>query len=250
MLLPKIISLLNSNKKTFLVFTLVFLGFLANLSTDYTKSLETKVNRRLLTSNDVTSTTFLPYEIIRNGTLYFSPDTINAMKRVEPEVYSIINSNGHYFSSMPILMGVLALPIYVIPIVLNKIPSLQYYEDLIKVLTLGRIASSFYTAISVTIFYFILKEVDKLKKFKSNVWNYIFLFFFAFGTNVYSISSRSLWQHTSSLLFVSLIIYFMLKGINNDKYIKYLGVLAGFLYLARPLNLVFVTLLTTYVFIK
>ncbi|OGC46453.1 hypothetical protein A2V49_02885 [candidate division WWE3 bacterium RBG_19FT_COMBO_34_6] len=117
-------------------------------------------------------------------------------------------------------------------------------------MVLGRVAASFYTAISVTIFYLILREIDELKKFRSDRWIYLFIFFYAFGTNIYSIASRSLWQHTSSLLLISVIIFFMLKSINNDKYVKWMGFFAGLLYLSRPLNIIFIFILSVYVFIK
>ncbi|MBD3366319.1 hypothetical protein GF360_03205 [candidate division WWE3 bacterium] len=244
-------AFLKSNKNILGIFAITLLIYLINLPIDYSKSLQTKVPRRLLTSNDVTSATFLPYEVIKNKTLRFSKSTVDAMQRAqvyEPFVYSVINKNGKFLSAMPILAGIMAIPIYIIPILLNKIPALQYYKDLVNILTLGRIAASFYTAISVAIFFLILKEIDKIKNFKTNAWNYAFVAFFAFGTNVYSIASRALYQHTSSLLFVTLIIYFALKSLKDDNYVKYLGLFAGFLYLARPLNLVFVALLTVYVF--
>lgn len=244
-------SLILKNKSVFLVFLLVFMGYLINLPIDYNKSIKTKTFRRLLTSYDVTSATFLPYEILTNNTLYFSQDTVEGMKRVEDSsIHSVMISKNKYFSSYPILSGIMAVPIYAIPVLLNKIPELHYVEDLLKILVLGRITASFYTAISVSIFYLILLEIDKLKKFKTSNWIYFFTFFYAFGTNVYSIASRSLWQHTSSLIFVSIIIYLILKSLNNDKYIKWLGFFAGLLYLARPLNIIFIITLSIYVYFK
>lgn len=241
---------LKRNITLVLIFSASFFVYLINLPLDYSKSLETRVARRLLTSNDVIPATFLPYEIRYNGTLSFSKDTFKAMLASQQEValYSIIKYNGRYLSAMPILSGILAVPIYIVPILLNKIPTLQYYENILKILALGRIAASFYTSISVVIFYLILKEVDKIKKFPTDKWTTIFLIFFAFGTNTYAVASRSLWQHTSSLLLVNLIIYFLLKSIQNEKYIKWLGLLSALLYIARPVNLIFVSLVTLYVF--
>lgn len=241
-------------RSVIIIFVLTLGIYLLNLPIDYSKSIETRVPRRLLTSNDVTSATFIPYEIIKYKTLHFSKNTEKAMSSAqvyEPVVYSVIrNTKGQLFSSMPIEAGILAIPIYFLPIMLNKIPTLNYYENIVNVLTLGRIAASFYTAIAVSIGFLILKELDKLKGFKTTAWTYIFTAFFAFGTNAYAIASRALYQHTSSLLFVTLIIYFLLKSVNNDKYTKYLGAFAGLLYIARPLNIVFVISLTIYVFFK
>lgn len=242
---------LLKNKITLTIFSLVFFGYLINLPIDYTKSINTGVFRRLLTSYDVTSATFLPYEIINNGTLYFSQNTIDGMKRVQgPTVHSVMLVGDKHYSSYPILSGLMAIPFYMLPVLLKKIPALYYVEDLTRLLALGRISASFYTALSVTIFYLILKEIDKIKGFKSGRWIYLFMLFYSFGTNIYAIASRALWQHTSSLLFISLIIYFLLKGLDDKRYIKWLGLFAGLLYLSRPLNIVFILALTFYVFLR
>jgi len=244
---------LKNNKNLILIFLVTFSIYLLNLPIDYSKSLETKVARRLLNSNDVTAATFIPYEVIKYGTLFFSDDTVSAMRRAQShdkDLYSVIYKNNHYVSAMPILAGIMAIPFYVLPVLLNKIPSLQYYEDLVKILTLARIAASFYTAVSVVIFYLILKEIDILKSYKTDKWTYVFLALFAFGTNVYSIASRTLWQHTSSLFLVTIVIYLMLKSITDKKYVKYMGLFAALVYVARPLNIIFVFLLTGYVFFK
>lgn len=242
---------MNKIKISFTIFLFVFIGYLINLPIDYSKNLNTRTFRRLLTSYDVTAATFLPYEIIKRGTLYFSQETYEGMLRVEEaSVHSVMKVGNKYYSSYPILSGIMALPIYLIPIILNKIPALHYVKDLLKILVLGRISASFYTALSVAIFYLILKRVEEIKKYKPTNWIFVFLFFYAFGTNLYSITSRSLWQHTSSLLFISLTIYLLLLSLKNTKYVKWLGITSALMYIARPLNIVFVAFVTVYVFFK
>ncbi|OGC46452.1 hypothetical protein A2V49_02880 [candidate division WWE3 bacterium RBG_19FT_COMBO_34_6] len=120
-LITQIRSLISSNKVVILIFLLICLGYLVNLPIDYYKNLKTGTFRRLLTSYDVTSATFLPYEIITKGTLYFSKETVEGMIRVEDtSVHSVILTGGKYFSSYPILSGLIAIPIYLIPILLKK----------------------------------------------------------------------------------------------------------------------------------
>ncbi len=241
-------------KTLLVIFFLAFLGYLLNLPIDYSKSRETKVFRRLLTSNDNTAATFLPYEIITKGTLYFSPDTIDAMRQAQTwdsTVYSVMRSGNRYFSSYPILSGIMALPIFLLPVLLNLIKNVKDPNSFLKILALGRISASFFTAISVVFFYLILREVNKLKNIKiKNFELYVYMIFYAFGTNLYSIASRSLWQHTSSLLFISILIYMMLKSLGNEKWVKWMGFFAALLYIARPLNIVFVVTLSLYVLLK
>ncbi len=245
-------KLLTTNKGFIIVFFAVFAGYLINLPTDYMVSLKTRTYRRLLTSYDVTAATFMPYEIIKKGTLSFSKETIEAMKRVQdPNVYSVIKVGEKNFSSYPILMGVMAVPIYLIPILLNKIPELHYVEDLLKIIALARITASFYTALAVAFFYLIIKEVNRLKNIKiTKLEQIILIAFYAFGTNLYSIASRSLWQHTSSLLFITIIILLLIKSLNDEKYVKWLGTLTALLFIARPLNIIFVVIISLYVLIK
>lgn len=66
----------------------------------------------------------------------------------------------------------MAIPFYALPILLKKIPALYYGADLARLVALGRISASFYTALSVSVFYLVLKELDRLKGVASSGWIY------------------------------------------------------------------------------
>lgn len=239
--------------KTFLIIVVIsFLGYCANLTYDYQKNLQTKTYRRLLTSYDITSNTFLPYEILVNGKIDFGKRTVKAMQTIEGIIkpHSVIKIGDKYFSGYPIMAGLMAVPIYAIPIWLHKIPTLLYQEDFLKVLQLGRIAGSFYTAVSIGLFYLILKNVLKKLGKPVTAWTYLFIALYAFGTNTYSIASRGLWQHTSSIVFNSLIILFLIYALDNPKFIKWVGFLCGLSFIARPTNIFLVLCVALYVLIK
>ena len=237
----------------FLIVSLIsFLGYISNLNYDYQKNLKTGTYRRLLTSYDITSNTFLPYEIIINHRIDFGKESLKAIKLVEgtTKPHSIAQVGNKYYSSYPIISGLLAVPVYFIPLILHKIPTLLYQEDFLKILLLGRITASFYTAISVGIFFLILKKLSKKLGINFNLWSYLFVAFYAFGTNVYSIASRGLWQHTSSILINSLIILFLIYALDKPKIVGWLGLLCGLSFIARPTNIFFVLAVATYVFFK
>lgn len=241
-----------SQKIFLIIIAISFIGYCANLNYDFKKNAQTKTYRRLLTSYDITSNTFLPYEILTRGRIDFSKESIKAMQTIEGLIkpHSVIKIGDKWYSGYPIMAGILAVPVYAPAILLNKIPTLLYQIDYLKILVLGRIAGSFYTALCVGIFYLILKNILRKLNKPVNFWTYIFIFFYAFATNLYSIASRGLWQHTSSLLFNSLIILFLIYAEDNPKFIKWTGLLCGLSFIARPTNIFMVLFTTLYIFIK
>jgi len=238
---------LNKIKIPALIFLLTFTVYLSNLSFDYKRNLETGQVRRLLTSNDLVPNTFLPYLILKYKTLDFSYIQNDLKKYFQggtDNPYYFIRLNGKYISSYPILTGILAIPFYIIPIALNKIPTLIHHRDLLKVLVIGRIAASFYATLSVVLMYFILDKITKDK-----MWKYIYTAFYALGTLTWTISSRGLWQHTISQLLISIIVYIFLLRKEKPKLIPVTGLICGLAVLARPTNIVIAILSTSYVFL-
>ena len=250
----KIKKFFSNHVVVFTVVVLVsFILYLLNAPLDFRKNLETGTYRRLLTSYDITSNTFLPYEIIRNHRFSFGKESVAAMRVAEASKtlpHSLIFVNGRYVPSYPIVSGLIALPVYFVPLSLGKIPNLDTPQRILGVLMLGRVAASFYTAIAVGIFYLVLRKFATLKKMKTGGWVYVFLFFYAFATNVYSISSRGLWQHVPALLFNSLIILLLLYSAERKSLVKWTGLLCGLAFLARPTNIFFIVPVAIFVFLK
>jgi hypothetical protein len=248
----RIVGFIEKQVPFIVIMLLSFIGYLANINYDYQKNLKTGTYRRLLTSYDVTSNTFLPYEIIINKRINFGEETLKAIKAVEGTLkpHSITKVGDKYYSSYPIVAGLLAVPIYYLPLVLHKVPTLLYREDFLKILLLGRISASFYTAVSVGLFFLILKNLLNKLNLPFNKWSYLFVVFYAFGTNVYSIASRGLWQHTSSILINSLIILLLVYALDRPKIVGWVGFLCGLSFIARPTNIFFVLAIAVYVFFK
>ena len=242
----KFISVLNKYRNIFILTLVVFILYLINLPVDFSKDLQNGLYRRMITSNDVIPNTFLPYVLIRERTFNFV-SIYTTLKNFDEEgiqgtPYYLIPTPDGYVSSYPILTGLFAAPIYFIPMILNKIPELTYHENILKIALLGRVAASFYAALSVGIFYLICRKISN-----NNKLSLIFSVFYAFGTGTYSISSRGLWMHTiSQLLFSITLLILLFKKDSKFKY-TFLGVLLGLSVINRPTSIVMAAVLTFYI---
>ncbi len=226
---------------------------MANAKIDFDTGMRKHTYQSLLTSLDTTANTVLPYALYTEHTLYFGPKSMRLIKIIDPKMplpHSMVAVGDKNYPAYPILTGLMAMPIYIIPLMLNKMPSFRYYDNVLKILLLGRITASFYTAISVALFYIILKKINELRNIKTNWFTYFFLFFYAFGTEAWVISSRTLWQHTSSLLFITIAILLLVKGQKNPGLIKWTGLVCGLAVVARPTNIVFAAVVAFYVFLN
>lgn len=221
--------MIKSMRIGLILFGIILLVYLVNLPADFKKDLENNDHRNLMTSADVIPNTFLPYLLIKEQTFTF--DSISFFLRRfdggQREQYFLLEHNDHKYSVYPPLAGIAALPVYLIPVLLNKIPHFQYPENLLKILALGRITASFYTAIASVFMYFVFRHFSK-DKFTP----ILFTIFFALGTTNWSVSSRGLWQHTLTVLLLSLTLLLILKS----KQFFLVGILLGLLVLTRPTN--------------
>ncbi|MFC1622241.1 hypothetical protein ACFL13_02605 [Patescibacteria group bacterium] len=235
-----------------IIFLVTLLGYLSNSWSDYKRDLKNTRTRRILVSDDLVPNTFLPYAIIRHKTLKLTPvmDDIRPLFQGGKQVpyFTIYNdTHNEYYSSYPVLTGLVALPLYVVPVLL-KIPNLDTHLNLLKVMALGRVAGSIFASLSVVLFYILLRKFSGIKK--QDTYIYIFTFFYAFGTTTWSVSSRGLWQHTISQLFITLLIFNLWASIKKPYLIKYSGLILGLAVLARPTNIIFALLITSFVFLN
>jgi hypothetical protein len=208
-----------------------FFIYSINTPSDYKIDLQNKRFRRLMPSTDTLPNAFIPYLLIKSQTLDFQ-EIKKAISDISTEKYYLSKQENHYYSVYPILPGLFSVPIYIVPILLNKIPEMTYHENLLKALLLARISASFYTALSVGVFYLITKEISDKK-----VWNVVFTIFYALGTSLWSVCSRGMWQHTISQLSIAISVFFALKSLKKEKFLIILSAVLGLAVLARPTNI-------------
>lgn len=242
-------SFIRQHSKTSLVFLITFLLYLSNTPIDFQKDFYKEDFRRLMTSSDQTSNTFLPWLLLTKHTILFDDidQYIIRFDGFNKVPYYLTKQNGHTYSSYPILTGIAAVPVYAVPVLLNKIPDLKYYDNILKVLLLGRITAAFYAAATTTIVFLTLNKISNNRFSQNKFLVYLFTILFAFGTTVWSISSRGLWQHTVSGFFISLIVYFLVNI--KPKYVPLIGALLGLSVLTRSTNAIVAVVLTVFIFL-
>ncbi|HSX39138.1 MAG TPA: hypothetical protein VLI92_00935 [Candidatus Saccharimonadales bacterium] len=234
-------------KKSFLVFIIIFALYLSNFAYDFNKDTKNNDYRNLMTAADVIPSTFLPYTLIKDHT--FALDSISYYLRYfdsnSPTPYFLFTRNGHKYSVYPVFTAIAAVPFYLIPILLNKIPDFKYHENLLKMLAIGRVAAAFYSALACLLIYKILKKLSDNQKEVI-----LFTIFFALGTTMWSISSRGLWQHTLSVPLLAAVIYLLLKYENNKYNPFFVGLFTGFLVLTRLTNLIIAVMVFVYLVLR
>jgi len=241
------VALLKKYKITLLIFIITFGVYISNTHIDFFKDLENMRYRRMMVSGDIVPNSFLPWLMLRENTISFDP-IINTMRKLEggkERPYFLLNTEKGFKSVYPIIPALMAIPFYAIPVLLQKIPELSYHENILKIFLLGRITASFYAALSVVLFYWILKRVSIERRL-----NLIFTGFYAFGTLTWSIISRGLWMHTFSQFFFSITLLLLLKSSKTEKLIPWVGFVLGIVVLTKPTNLIFAAIIALYVYVR
>lgn len=143
-----------------------------------------------------------------------------------------VEAKGRVVSTYPIVPGLLQLPVYGIAYLMG----INLVED---THLLSLITSSLISALSVVFVYLALRRL-----LQSEVASIAFALIYAFCTAVWSVTSRGIWQHGPSLLFITASLWLVLSG--GRRRIAASGFLLGMAIWNRPTNLVLVAPLAIY----
>jgi hypothetical protein len=207
-----------------LIFVLLFCLYLSNCfyymsSTDTIPAILLPFN--ILDRGTITLDNFMPYyNGTANwwGTYYFTP------------------THDHIVSSYPIVVPVLATPLYIPAFLLTKLMGVPIdmgnHTFFLMVYAMEKLAAGFIAALAGVVFYLLLREL-----FSRRV-SLIGLALFALGTSTWTIGSQGLWQHGMSELLLCLILLTVVKGMKAMKtwHFILLGVLSALLVFNRPTN--------------
>lgn len=239
----------RSIKNAILIFVATFLICNANTYLDYSIDLKNGLHRRLMPSADVVPNSFLPFLIYNHHTLDYSKifDTVKLFDApgVKDYPYFLVPAGNKLVNAYPIVTGLMAVPFYLPLLIFQKIPEISYHENILKVFLVGRITATFYTALSVGIFYLIISKfsVDEVKKIT-------FTIFYAFGTGMYSIASRGLWLHTIAQFLFTLVLYLLTVTKDSPRKYTLLGALLGLSVINRPTSIIFAVAIAIYILIE
>lgn len=172
------------------------------------------------TSGDVRTNEYIAVSIARNFDFDLKEfNTIGGNFTIQ-----YIPQTDHTVSLYPIMTGIVASPLFILANFLGI--DVFYWRFL-----LARIAATLIASGAVVALYYVLKN------FVHEKTAYYSALFFGLGTPIWSIASRGLWQHGTTLLCMNLSIYFLTKKPVSQFF--WSGLLAGFAVWARPSTAIF-----------
>ncbi|MFC1700271.1 glycosyltransferase family 39 protein [Patescibacteria group bacterium] len=207
------------------------------------------VNPLVIQSEDSLPTMFLPFSIIKKGSLYLDdfydmliekyphPDDKSYVKGLTP--FYLKKVGNHYVSAFPIMTAIVALPVYIIPVISGTLPTWE------NVTFLSKISSFLIVSLSGGFLYLLLKKHFVKDNKKSILLTLIYLF----ASVNFAMVSQAMWQHGAVQLFSILGLYFLFNFLDskNHKDMFLTGLFFGLAIISRPtaaLALIFIGLLS------
>lgn len=176
---------------------------------------------RLDVIGDSVPARYLPFSILREFDLDL--DEFPFLHR-EVVHYYLQYRNGHFLSTFPIGAALLATPIYLLPVLSGLTPQSPWMPFLEKS------AARIIAALSVLFLYLALRRLTLARH------ALLIALVYALGTSTFSVSSQALWQHGPAQLFLTLTIYFLVRGLNERGYVAPAGFTSMAMVFCRPTN--------------
>jgi len=175
----------------------------------------------------------MPYSIIKEGNF-----NLDEFPFLQDANYYTRKQNGHWVSKYPPGAPIMALPVYIFP-VLAGLP-----VDSPHIPCLEKLSASLLTALSAVLFFLAVRMLT------SEGWALFLALIYGTTTCSWSVSSSSLYQHAPAQLLLILTVYLLLKGLSKTRFIKWAGLTLSFAVVCRPTALVFALILSAYVLHK
>lgn len=208
------------------------------------------LNSLTIQSEDTLPTLFLPVTILKEGTLYADtyyqmilhsypqPDDKDFTKGSVPFYYKKVGS--HYITAFPIMSGLLAIPIFIFPVLL------QIPITLDNMALWGHLSAAILTSISGVVLYKLLKQsFFEGDDYKSILLTTVYLF----ATINLSMISQALWQYsTLELMLILGLLYFYKTQTNKNLLLS--GLFFSFAVLTRPTSILVFIIMAVLLFVK
>ncbi len=176
------------------------------------------INLREISSLDTLSSRYLPVSIIREFDLDLDefPHLYGGVKnpgdnadQQHNEPYYLKKINNHYYSNYPVIIPLMAVPVYYLPLKLGM-PVNDLTIDILSKLT-----ASLFAVISVIMLFLTLRMITGEKT------AFLVSLSYAFATSVWSISSQGLWKHGPAGMFLTIALYCLIRSSKDVKFIIY-----------------------------
>ncbi len=174
-------------------------------------------NGRTIGAGDTLPARYLPWSVLVHGRLDLDrfpalyDETAHAsFPLLDGVPYYLRRHNGHYVSAYGPGAGILAVPVYAVPILMGATPAGWAPA-------LEKIAAAIITALSVVLLH------AALRRLVSPGWALVIALVYGLGTSSLSISSQGLWQHGPSQMFLALFLYWLVRGLDEERFLAYTG---------------------------
>jgi hypothetical protein len=181
---------------------------------------------------DTTPAELLPLSLMGDGDLFLD----EFVKVGQPLPFWFTRVNGRVVSSYPIVPGFFNMPAYWIA-VSSGVPL-----DSANRAKLSMMSASVIAAASVVFFYLAaLRIVGRRTALAAAL-------LYAFGTTVFSVAARGMWQHGPSLLFLTIALWLLTRSTGVT--VALAGLFLGFAVFNRPVNILIVAPLAVFVALR
>jgi len=201
------------------------------------------LNGREISSGDTLPSRYLPLSIIREFNLNLDEfpglyeNRSDMGYRNSPGYstpYYIQKINNHYYSNYSVIIPLMAVPVYILPVIL-RMPVNGATVDM-----LSKLSASLFASLSVLVLYFTLLRLTKKKTAVFGALSYAFL------TSTWSIASQGLWKNCPVELFLTIAIYLLVRGIEDEKYAAYSAIPLGLMTICSQNSIVIAAVLSIY----
>ncbi|MBI2620893.1 glycosyltransferase family 39 protein [candidate division WWE3 bacterium] len=202
------------------------------------------INPLSIQSEDTLPAMFIPLAVIKDKTLYLDsyyemmraryphPDDEAFEKGLTP--FYLREVRGSYVSAFPIMAGLLAIPVYALPVVFGMPATFE------NVTLLSHISSALIVSLAGGFMYVLLKSffVDSRKAI-------ILTVVYLFASINYAVISQALWQHGAVQLFEILALLFLFKAFSKKSlcYLFLSSLMLSLGILSRPTGVLLVPFL-------
>jgi hypothetical protein len=167
--------------------------------------------------------------------------------------YTLERINNHYYNFYPIGTSILAIPyVFFVDRFIHSGFFIDF-EQFINQYSLIPAGIEKFTASNMIALSSLFIYLIGCFLFEKRTYALLLTFIFAFCTPAWSIGSRALWQHSSSILILSVSLYLLLLARHKPQYeawsIRLVSLPLMFSYLVRPTNWISILILTLYILI-
>jgi hypothetical protein len=153
-------------------------------------------------SQDVVSASLAPMSLLSRGNLYLDQYRKYISNNYQ-DPYFVAEVNGHLVARTTVVSGVMALPL------MGAGMGTGWIARTDNVFDVAKLSAGIMAALAVLAFFFAARELT------DTATSVLVTAAFAFGSSIWGTASQALWQHTPSILFLSIAMGFMARGVRR-----------------------------------